>query len=199
MIELNKVSILGFHGTISHFADLILLDKEYKFDNRDDHWLGNGVYFFENDKDEATWWAKNTKNKYYKNYGRKKLKKSVLINEIKVDRDKLYDDSTTTDQNFLEKFIDENKDIVNRLSKKFNDTSLDEEKISKTIRGNIIFAFCTINDYQVAKCAFPKPKIVSESKYFNRINLGFTNVSTQICVYDNSTIDFSTVIKEVLE
>lgn len=52
---------IGFHGTISHFADLILLDKEYKFDNRDDHWLGNGDYFFENDKDEATWWAKNTK------------------------------------------------------------------------------------------------------------------------------------------
>ncbi|WP_226956021.1 MULTISPECIES: hypothetical protein [Staphylococcus] len=196
---MNEVSILGFHGTINYFANLILQDAKYKVDDRDNHWLGNGVYFFENDKDEAMWWANNTKVKYCNHYENEELKKTVLINEIKVDRDKLYDDSTTTDQNFLEKFIDENEDIVNGLSIKFKDKSLDKQKISKIIRGNIIFAFCKMNSYQVAKCAFPKPKNVSKRNYSNRTNLGFTNVSTQICVYDNRTIDFSTVTKEVLE
>lgn len=51
----------GYHGTCLKFKDDIVangLDPS-KCKYRKDHWLGQGVYFFE-DYNKAEWWAENT-------------------------------------------------------------------------------------------------------------------------------------------
>lgn len=52
--------ILCYHGTSLTCAEKIQLSKHYKLGSkRDDHWLGYGTYFFEEDPDQAELWGKN--------------------------------------------------------------------------------------------------------------------------------------------
>jgi hypothetical protein len=48
---------IGFHGTSKASADMILLDKRFLPSNREDEWLGRGIYFFEDDPDQAIDWC----------------------------------------------------------------------------------------------------------------------------------------------
>lgn len=57
-MDVNCTVITGYHGTSSNYAESIEkhgLDPD-KTHTRPDHWLGQGVYFFE-DSDLAKWWA----------------------------------------------------------------------------------------------------------------------------------------------
>lgn len=197
------VTLLGYHGTINYFAELIVSQKEYKCNPRSDHWLGEGIYFFENDKAEAEWWAGNTKTKSQNKFTHDQLKKVVLINEIFVDREKLYDDITTTDQKKLEDFIKSNKPIIEKLKKDFNIEGISKndeiEKAMNILRGNLIYTFCKMNDYKVAKAVFTKPQYLVNRTFPERQNLNFSNISNQICVYDTNNISFNNITKEVLE
>jgi len=62
----DKITMQGFHGTCSkHFKSI----KEYGLDPkkvkyREDHWLGQGVYFFD-DLEIAEWWAIDQSEKSY--------------------------------------------------------------------------------------------------------------------------------------
>ncbi|MGJ9384142.1 hypothetical protein [Salipaludibacillus sp. CF4.18] len=55
-----NVVINGFHGTKKDFAETICEEKEYVYSVRKNHWLGQGVYFFRNDPDQAMSWALNS-------------------------------------------------------------------------------------------------------------------------------------------
>ncbi|WP_119027027.1 hypothetical protein [Bacillus velezensis] len=53
-----KINIKGFHGTSLRVANKIIKDKEFKLgDLREDHWLGQGSYFFRDDFDQAKTWS----------------------------------------------------------------------------------------------------------------------------------------------
>ena len=65
-MDVKKVEITGYHGTVSKYAESIAkngLDPD-KTHTRLDHWLGQGVYFFE-DFDLAKWWAYGISEKSY--------------------------------------------------------------------------------------------------------------------------------------
>lgn len=49
--------LLLFHGTNDIYSKIILGQGFIIVKNRDDHWLGNGVYFFREDEDQALTWA----------------------------------------------------------------------------------------------------------------------------------------------
>ncbi|MEH6888451.1 hypothetical protein V7024_01550 [Bacillus sp. JJ864] len=50
----------GYHGTDEESAiDISANGFKILYDNRDDHWLGNGVYFFREDEKQALFWAQN--------------------------------------------------------------------------------------------------------------------------------------------
>ena len=198
--DMESVRLLADHGTINCFADSVLSTKNYLISEREDHWLGKGIYFFENDKEEAFWWASNTKRKNRnKGFSDEELKQTVLINNILVERDKFYDDTTTTNQKFLESFIDENKELLDHLTVKFENNNINDDNVQNIIRGNLIFAFCKINNYDVAKCTFLKPRKLSDKIFSERERLGFVNITNQICVYNKEVIDFSSIYKEVLK
>lgn len=160
--------------------------------------MGNGIYFFENDLDEAKWWADNTKKlNENKGFTEEELYRTVLTNNITVNRYKFYDDCTTTDQKKLEDFINSNRRVIEKLVLKTK--SKNYLNIEKIIRGNIIYSFCMINGYDVAKCSFEKPNSVSVSQFSQRLAYGFQNSAIQLCVYNNKVIDFNSIKKEVFK
>lgn len=62
----EKIEMIGYHGTCSKYMENI---KKYGLDpdkthKRMDHWLGQGVYFFE-DYNLAKWWANDISGKSY--------------------------------------------------------------------------------------------------------------------------------------
>lgn len=64
----QNYAIIGYHGTCSKHYESINengLDPS-KVKHRDDHWLGQGVYFFEN-QNLAEWWANDQASKKYNN------------------------------------------------------------------------------------------------------------------------------------
>ena len=55
------MNVLAFHGTgLSNYESIIKTEK-FSFDKRDDHWLGNGVYFFVDDFERAKRWAEGNR------------------------------------------------------------------------------------------------------------------------------------------
>lgn len=56
--------VAGYHGTCSKYRDSIEKDglDPKKSKNRSDHWLGQGVYFFD-DHEKAKWWASGISSK----------------------------------------------------------------------------------------------------------------------------------------
>ena len=52
---------LGYHGTCSKYQYSIETEgfDPDKSKHRDDHWLGQGIYFFD-DYEKSLWWAKTT-------------------------------------------------------------------------------------------------------------------------------------------
>lgn len=65
-MDCSQLNLSGYHGTCSKFKTSIEsngLDPN-KVNVRDDHWLGQGVYYFE-DYSQAMWWAHDIASKDY--------------------------------------------------------------------------------------------------------------------------------------
>ncbi|PFC81038.1 hypothetical protein CN272_27980 [Bacillus anthracis] len=70
----------AYHGTDEESSIDILSDGFKIFsDNRDDHWLGNGVYFFREDETQALFWAQNKVRKVEKLNGKPAVVIRALI------------------------------------------------------------------------------------------------------------------------
>ena len=53
---------VGYHGTLDHIADKIVLEQRFKFSKKDTEWLGYGAYFFKY-RDHAVVWARREAEK----------------------------------------------------------------------------------------------------------------------------------------
>lgn len=53
---------VGYHGTLDHIADKIVLEQRFKFSTKNTEWLGYGVYFFKY-RDHAVVWARREAEK----------------------------------------------------------------------------------------------------------------------------------------
>lgn len=82
--------MLGYHGTTDNIAKLILKDGFIVKSNAgriDDHWLGHGIYFFD-ELDPATYWGQTKAQKVFKN---KNVVGTVLEAELLADKNKVFD------------------------------------------------------------------------------------------------------------
>lgn len=77
------MEIVGYHGTTEENGNEIIKSQEYKYDKSRNHWMGDGIYFFE-DSYLAERWADDMV---------KKTKKApmVLVNKLYCDKDKCLD------------------------------------------------------------------------------------------------------------
>ena len=74
----------GYHGTTISRGENILKNKYYFVSYKEDEWLGNGVYFFEKDINQAVDFC--TKARRYDDYI---ILKSKIEAEICIDLDRL--------------------------------------------------------------------------------------------------------------
>lgn len=87
---------LGYHGTSLMAANDIVKNGFKVNKKRDDHWLGQGIYFFNEDIEQAEKWASNR----YKN------KKSAVIEaDIRIPREKVLDLHTREGLKYLSGFL----------------------------------------------------------------------------------------------
>lgn len=180
-----------FHGTTMESYNKILESKKFTFKPRENHWLGNGVYFFLDDVMKAEWWAQMAVEKELRNHKRKESSPCVLYIEAKVDIDKVIDLNNEKGQMILNQFISYLKENKIEISVKPN------QKLSKKQQEH--FFRCAVMDLLVesegfkASCyLFPnddKPYIFENLTDYGIIN----NKGNQLCVYDQSILDFTTM------
>lgn len=77
------IIIKGFHGTTEDAAREILKTKKFETKYSEFHWLGQGVYFFREDVDQANTWALQITKKENR-LQNKKMKACVLKTDVKV-------------------------------------------------------------------------------------------------------------------
>ena len=77
------MKIKGFHGTDKAVAEDLLHNK-FSCKSNDEHWLGNGIYFFV-DKSLAEWWT----TKPSKKYGTKIDNRAILECDIEIDESRV--------------------------------------------------------------------------------------------------------------
>lgn len=51
--------VFGYHGTFEEAAKSMCQNNKFKFKQEDYHWLGNGIYFFQDAPHRALEWARN--------------------------------------------------------------------------------------------------------------------------------------------
>ncbi|WP_286909592.1 hypothetical protein [Clostridium sp. UBA1652] len=105
------INFEAYHGTNKSSSESIMKSKYYIPSNKDNEWLGSGVYFFIDNKTEKSIensikWAVNFKG--FKNY-------AVIKNNIEVDKDKAMDLNNEDWQDIFEAYkIEKIKDYKKR-------------------------------------------------------------------------------------
>lgn len=77
---MSKISIIGYHGTEINYVNRILQDG-FTSNQRDDHWLGQGFYFYK-EFTLAKWWAE-------KKFKAQQEEPAVIKVEILIDESEL--------------------------------------------------------------------------------------------------------------
>ncbi|MDO8182068.1 hypothetical protein [Lactiplantibacillus plantarum] len=172
-----------YHGTTNVSASSILKDKKFKFTHRDDHWLGNGVYFFINDYSTAQWWANNAVKKASRNSSsiQQSISPTVLKGMIAVETEQLLDLDSLDD---MEKFID----FVKLISEKYQMTNV----------SNKHEAMCKLMDtyvemYNLDAVVYTFDRNNTADMLYS---LGLRQHGRQLCVFNQRVINF-TSLKEV--
>lgn len=173
------MNICCYHGTDEASSANILSNKEFTIKHRQDHWLGNGVYFFVNDSMKAEWWAKSKS---------KKSGRSPVV---------LYFNLELTDAELLNLNTEMDLEKLNSFSEElFRD--LEECKVYVQFKDEHE-RNCFVLDSFFEK--YSNYKAVRRTFHATNKRLGmsgFRMLSDQICIMDQTVIPFSKIeIKNV--
>ncbi len=194
-MESSKLNLFGYHGTCSKFKDSIenkgLDPNEVKC--RDDHWLGHGVYYFE-EFSQAKWWAYNI-SRQEDNKG-----SYSLIYKSMIEAD--YDEVLNLDNNIdVDKFMsyiivhlsEIEKDDKNRLPIFTEDTLRAVYFDYYRIQNNISVIIHTFTKNAVKYCSIRKPKeLEKQKKLVKRLNIPYKE--KQICVSKKDCIKNTEIV-----
>lgn len=154
--------IIGYHGTIKEIAQRII-DEKFTFSDRDDHWLGNGIYFF-GYKCDAVWWAKL------------ETKKSIPANEPAV----IQADIIFSAEDFIDLDDRSQLEIFNEYYKEYTKLSVKISfKNEKQMRCFLIDTFMRDKDLNIIAYTFKRSNCLFKELPYNQ---------RQICVRDNKYI-----------
>ncbi|SET83676.1 hypothetical protein SAMN05216389_1368 [Oceanobacillus limi] len=174
------VVINGFHGTNDTAASNIFETKKYEFSKREDHWLGQGVYFFRDDPEQAMSWAlQQVKN------GEKAV---VLSTNINVGSHSFLNLNTRAGILMFKGLI---KEISQEISDYSIKVSTDTDDIEYSNHKFRCFIMDLLPDYiKVIQKNFKlnhQPKMVSENPIMEKSDIEMYSV--QVCVRDCGTIN----------
>ncbi|MCK4258845.1 MAG: hypothetical protein KAX49_07695 [Halanaerobiales bacterium] len=164
--------LIGYHGT---FVDCVknILDNGFIFHQRKDHWLGQGIYFYKDDLNQAKVWAtvKSRNNLHYRD------KEVAVIKVIlKVKKDKLLNLNLREDV----------KKILNfalQLNCDFDPDNVDAN------RAFVIDSICEEEDFEVVIMSFThENQTIRDIQQQLGAALGFHFTEQQICVKNDICI-----------
>lgn len=166
----NSNNLIGYHGTTIESADKIIATGAFNFSNKEEEWLGKGVYFFEDDIEQAVRFC--TKARNYPNY-------SVLKSEITANRCINLDNSEA-----MEKILD----ISNKIKGRY--LNLKDGVTKRKLTNSVILeAMYKLEPYDVVKKTF----VIDRVPIIERTNFVWTQV--QICVRNRSCINNTREVK----
>ncbi len=194
---MRDISLTGYHGTGSHARKSIELRglDPSATRSRSDHWLGQGVYFFE-DIAQAKWWAENISSKKHGSFP------VIYCANIVADENHVLNlDDNMVLAAFI-RFIKDNLKEVDRLCKAEHQGAVIEDRQFRAIFFDYYKAVCGI---KVVVFTFPKDfvryvpnyptewsKVSWQKNLLRTLNLSFKE--KQICVSDiNCIADFTLV------
>lgn len=180
----EKIILEGYHGTDYDVAKIII-SSGFKFKENKEHWLGNGIYFY-NDISLAKWWTRKPTNKFGTDIKVPGVIKCVLT----VDIDRILDLRKLDHYIwFTEKYKEFYDRVLNSEIVVEKDEASDEFK-TKQLR----CAFCDFLKYKFNIDALVGTFDLPEQPYlpceygtgFNKFALHY--IETQICVYNQGII-----------
>ncbi|MGO1134204.1 hypothetical protein ACTOS9_03530 [Bacillus subtilis] len=166
-----KVNIKGFHGTSLKAAKKIIEEKEFKLgDFREDHWLGQGAYFFRDDYEQANTWA----------YFKIKENENGAVIEANVEVD---------NKNFLN--LDSRKGYLffNSFYNQFKQHCLEQEiELGEKTKTELRCFVCDQlpDDIKIIQRTFS-----NREKELAEVEVGLNGV--QLCIRDSDILDFEKI------
>lgn len=174
-----------FHGTTEKFANKILNNHFFQVVERDNHWLGNGIYFFIDDLEKARWWAKQACKR---NKSETHKPKVLFLKGYKVKRNQILDLDTEQDRLRILSFLDE----LNNIS-----FSVNHEDWTETQK-RAFFIDIFVNYYKNEKDSIIAVKQTFSGRKLDKYQklecLGIPNTGVQICIFDQDSIEFESII-----
>lgn len=154
--------VIAWHGTSKENAEKIIKNNNFLISKNEDEWLGQGIYFMENNKFWACQWAKKGKHRYNQPVAIKVL---ICARSSEV--------------------FDFQKDEWFRLFHKMRNELINRKIIKENEKadGRVIDFICS----QAQKKNKPI-KVVRHFYGYKQNFSNFLNVQVQICVKDQSVI-----------
>lgn len=182
----EQVEMIGYHGTCKSSVKSIM-ENGFTYHKREDHWLGQGIYFFKYET-PARWWAKmQSKSKYGTNRD-----SAVVKAWIAAESDKVLDIEDPKVQEELRRYFHDVIEVMLTESCR---------KVSKEKMRCIFFDYYKEeNGIAVIICPFiyNKPQYQSKDFHEDRFfsNMKIPILQTQICVDSNYFIRCKSVIQD---
>ncbi|WP_404427265.1 hypothetical protein LG296_01475 [Ureibacillus chungkukjangi] len=172
----------GFHGTAESCANNILETKEFELgEPREDHWLGQGAYFFKDDEEQAVQWAisKVTNSSDYKGetpYVIEVILEAIEENVLNLDSRK--------GLNYLDSHIKKLRSEGIVIEYNEND-----EKSSAKVR---CFLLSLVSDeIWMIQRSFPVKSIFDKKELFSQMQLNL--IGAQVCVRNKNVINGNSI------
>lgn len=170
-----------YHGTSYDNYKSIKNDRQFKSKNRKNHWLGQGVYFFIEDREKAIWFVNASKSPALKG-----KRKCVIKISVEIEKDKFLNLDTEHGRNSLEEFARalKREGVLLHLGS-------DRDPSSSELRCFLIDMYNGYYDIQAVKYTFTDDKISYENintnaKSYDRIQ----NNGIQLNIVDQTIINF---------
>jgi hypothetical protein len=125
---------MGFHGSDVERCEQICSNTRYHISNSEEEWLGNGIYFFENDIAQAEYWC--TTVKQYNEWGivKSDIEATVVIDMLLIENIRLFERVA--------------KEVKNKYLKLKDGT---KRKIVDAVIFNMMYA---LQAYDMVRCVF---------------------------------------------
>jgi hypothetical protein len=169
------MQLTGYHGTSEEGCRGILKDKRFKCSTGKSQWLGDGVYFFQDDRHQAYMFFK------FK-FGMQNAKRHEEIRVLKAD-------IQAEDDNVIDLVTDEGRQQIDDFKKKFARDFGGRVKYQLTDTALLNLLYQNV-PYDLVRAVYDVP---GKNKKWAH---GYKRVHIQICVKNQSCIDFDS-LKEV--
>lgn len=184
-----EARIVGHHGSTKSMCDEIIKNRKFKpsrntenlynsiiSGNNTYHWLGEGIYFWDNNEERAKYWADGIAKK-------NNDEMQVLEVSIRYEHDRIFDIRKKEYYKII-------KEIVSRLIIQFND-KINFENLPRNDKYKFI-GFACDNLYERE---MPYDLIYGEFKIEEKDEFGkfYPEMTPQICVKDDKVIEYDSI------